>query len=61
MSSAAEIQSHLYVALDQGYINQDQFNEIYAQADKTSQILSGLIKYLRTKSTNQTQQTKRTK
>jgi len=25
MSSAAEVQSHLYIALDQGYIDQDQF------------------------------------
>jgi four helix bundle protein len=51
MSSAAEVQSHLYVALDQGYINQEQFTEIYEQANKTAMIISGLIKYLRTKPT----------
>ena len=51
MSSAAEVQSHLYVALDQKYISNDVFQDIYNQADKTSKIISGLIKYLRTKQT----------
>jgi len=46
MSSAAEIQSHLYVALDQQYINQKYFDEIYDQANKTARIISGLISYL---------------
>ena len=49
MSSAAEVQSHLYVALDQGYVAQEKFNVIYKQADKTSRLISGLINYLRTK------------
>jgi four helix bundle protein len=53
-SSAAELQSHLYVALDQGYIDQAQFDEIYEQANKTAMIISGLIKYLRTKQTKPT-------
>ncbi|HDG97495.1 MAG TPA: four helix bundle protein [Desulfobacterales bacterium] len=47
----AEVQSHLYVALDQGYVRKAKFGEIYAQADKTAKIISGLIKYLRTTST----------
>jgi four helix bundle protein len=45
-SSAAEVQSHLYVALDQNYINQKEFNQIYEQAEKVSKMTSGLIKYL---------------
>ena len=49
MSSAAEVQSHLYVALDQHYVDQAQFREIYDQANKTAMIISGLVKYLRTK------------
>jgi four helix bundle protein len=57
MSSAAEVQSHLYVANDQKYISQESFSEIYAQAEKTSKIISGLITYLRTK-TKQTRQTR---
>ncbi len=48
MSSAAEVQSHLYVALEQGYVAQEKFNVIYKQADKTSRLISGLINYLRT-------------
>ena len=51
MSSAAEVQSHLYIAFDQRYIDQKQFDETYNQANKTSMIISGLIKYLRTKQT----------
>ena len=45
-SSAAELQSHLYVALDQGYINKDEFEKIYEQADKVQRQVSNLIKYL---------------
>ena len=58
MSSAAEVQSHLYVALDQGYIEQKEFAMIYEQANKTARIISGLITYLRTKSTEPTRPTK---
>ena len=49
MSSAAETQSHAYVALDQKYLSQESFDAIYAQAGKTSRIISGLITYLRNK------------
>jgi len=51
MSSCAEVQSHLYVALDRSYVDNEKFEEIYSQADKTAKIISGLIKYLRTKTT----------
>jgi four helix bundle protein len=51
MSSAAEVQSRLYIAVDQKYVSQEIFASIYEQADKTSRIISGLIKYLRTKQT----------
>jgi len=56
MSSAAEVQSHLYVAIDPKYISQESFDEIYVQAEKAGKIISGLIKYLRTmpKQTRQT-------
>jgi four helix bundle protein len=45
-SSAAEVQSQLYVALDQSYVRQDEFNNIYAQADIVSKMDSAFIKYL---------------
>ncbi|TKB74938.1 MAG: four helix bundle protein [Nitrospira sp.] len=54
MSSSAEVRSHLYIAVDQGYLSKDSFESIYAQADKVGRIISGLIKYLRTKQTKQT-------
>jgi len=46
VSSAAELQSHMYVALDQSYITKETFDTIYQQADKTSKMISGLITYL---------------
>ncbi|MGQ9569395.1 MAG: four helix bundle protein [Thermodesulfovibrionales bacterium] len=45
-SSASEVQSIFYVALDQAYINKEIFNKIYLQAEKISKLDSGLIKYL---------------
>ncbi len=58
MSSAAEGQSHLYIAVDQRYLSKETFESIYNQADKSAKIISGLIKYLRTKQTRETQSTK---
>ena len=46
-SSAAEVQSQLYVALDQKYIDNETFERIYAQAETVSKLDSGFIKYLR--------------
>lgn len=46
-SSAAEIQSHFYVALDQNYVTQEAFYQIYNQAEIVSKLDSGFIKYLR--------------
>lgn len=40
MSSAAEVQSHLYIAVDQGYVSKETFESIYKQADKTARIIS---------------------
>ena len=51
MSSAAEVQSHMYIAMDQDYVSKSTFDSIYEQANKTARITSGLIKYLRTKQT----------
>ena len=55
-SSAAELQSHLYVAVDQGYLNEDTFNELYNHTDKVQRMISNLIKYL-----NSTLKTKKSK
>jgi four helix bundle protein len=45
-SSVAEVQSHLYVALDRDYISQAEFDLIYNQAETVSKMISGFIKYL---------------
>ena len=45
--SGAETQNCSYVALNQEYISQATFQEIYDQALKTIKIIDGLIRYLR--------------
>ena len=44
--SAAEVQAALYIALDQGYLSEEQFAKMYDAADETSKIIKGLSKYL---------------
>ena len=44
--SAGEVRAQLYIALDQGYITQAQFDETYDLADKASRQIYRLIKYL---------------
>lgn len=57
----AEVQSQLYIALDQGYISQEKFSELYAKSDEVARLLSGFIQYLlskqKEKQTPRTQQT----
>jgi four helix bundle protein len=40
MSSSAEVQSHMYIAVDQGYVSKESFESIYEQANKTAKIIS---------------------
>ena len=47
-ASAIEVKAQLYVALDQGYIDQARFNELYEQCDKVTRYLGSFIRYLRT-------------
>ena len=44
--SATELQSQLYIALDQCYIRQEEFEHIYEQAKQTKRLIGGFIKYL---------------
>ena len=44
--SVAEVQSQLYVALDQSYINEEKFDELYSKSDEVARLLSGFIRYL---------------
>jgi len=45
--SAAEVRSLLYVALDQNYVNEAEFNECRALCVRSNQIIWALIKGLR--------------
>lgn len=44
--SCAEVQSLLYVALDQRYATEPDFQRFYGQAEKVARLTSGLITYL---------------
>lgn len=43
-SSASELQSHLYIALDQGYLDKAKFDELYEEIDKVQRMISNFIK-----------------
>jgi four helix bundle protein len=45
--SASEVQCNLYVALDQGYITQSDFDELYEKAEKVRRMITAFMKYLR--------------
>ncbi len=44
--SCTEVQSELYLALDQQYINNDEFHDVYDHAGRTRAAIRGFIKYL---------------
>ena len=44
--SCAEVQSHLYVALDVGLIDQDRFDCLQEAASTTGRKISGFLRYL---------------
>ena len=44
--SCTEVQSELYVALDQQYITNDEFQDVYDHAGRTRAAIRGFINYL---------------
>ena len=44
--SLSEVQAGLYVALDQGLIDFNDFKEVYGKSESVSNLISGLLKYL---------------
>ncbi|MGQ0667876.1 MAG: four helix bundle protein [Nitrospiraceae bacterium] len=44
--SAGEVRSHLFVALDLGYVTTDEFHDLRARAEEVAKALSGFISYL---------------
>lgn len=45
--SAGEVEAQLYVAFDQGYINQEQFDSIKSAASSTKKLIAGFMNYLK--------------
>jgi len=47
--SCGEVRSHLYVAMDVGYINEDEFTSTSMLAEKISKSIAGFSKYLKSR------------
>lgn len=45
--SIGEVKSQLFVALDQGYINNASFDQLYSSATQTGKLIAGLMNYLK--------------
>jgi four helix bundle protein len=45
--SLGEVRSQLYVAFDQDYISENDFNSIRAKATQNGRVIAGLINYLK--------------
>lgn len=45
-SSVAEVQSHLYVALDQGYLDEAEFGDLYCRTEEASKMIFALARHL---------------
>jgi four helix bundle protein len=47
--SASEVQSQLYIALDQEYISKAEFNSLYSKGEEIRKMITGFIEYLKFK------------
>ncbi|HKO98049.1 MAG TPA: four helix bundle protein [Pyrinomonadaceae bacterium] len=45
--SCGEVRAQLYIAVDQGYLSQDVFENLSLIANEIGRLISGLMKYLR--------------
>jgi four helix bundle protein len=45
--SCTEVQSELYIAIDEEYISPDEFKDVYEQARRTRAAVRGFINYLK--------------
>jgi len=45
--SVGEVQSQSYVALDQGYISEEEFQTIQALASSTKKLIAGFMAYIK--------------
>jgi four helix bundle protein len=62
LRSASEVQSHLYIAKDQGYLSETDFVHVYEQAGRVKSMIYSFADYLRSNSRTVSRQTiKRTR
>jgi len=54
LGSVAETKSHMYLAMDLGYVSEAEFHEIYGKRDEIGKMVFSLMSHLRTSSTSQT-------
>ena len=47
LGSVAETKSHIYLALDLGYLSQAQFVDVYEKLDEVGRMIFALNKHLR--------------
>lgn len=47
--SAGEVRSHLFVALDLGYLSAEEFSDLRTKSEEVAKSLSGFITYLGSK------------
>ncbi len=52
LRSASEVQSHLYVALDQRYLDKEGFEDVYLKTVSVKKLILGFIRYLKTSNQN---------
>ena len=52
-SSSVELRSHLYVALDLGYVALEEFDELYQKAQSIENLICGLTRYLRSETASE--------
>jgi four helix bundle protein len=45
--SCSEVQSTLYISLDNSYLNKEDFNRLYEQTELIRKLIVGFIKYLK--------------
>jgi four helix bundle protein len=50
LRSATEVRSHLYVSLDQDYIEKEFFEKLYKEIEEIKSLIAGFIRYLRSES-----------
>jgi four helix bundle protein len=50
LRSATEVQSHLYISLDQDYIKKESFERLYKETEEIKSLIAGFIRYLRIES-----------